>query len=122
MRVLHYIETCMYYARQSTHHKSRHGALLVRNGTIVSAACNTMYRHAETALGKPRILCDLYIVRVDAKGNLLNSKPCADCVQWLQRLHCIRRVYYSDENGMIRMEKIGELKSTHLSSWQKSRK
>jgi deoxycytidylate deaminase len=126
MRVLHYVEICVYYARQSTHPKSRHGAILVRNGKIVNAAHNTLYHHAKCALftttrkrfERCRPIYDVYIVRIAADGRLTNSKPCAQCVEVLQKIQLLRRVYYSDENGNIQMTRIRNLQNNHLSCWQ----
>jgi len=40
--------------------------------------------------------CDLYVVRLvnEKTGELANSKPCRQCLAWLQRLG-VRRVFYS---------------------------
>eukprot|EP00026_Physarum_polycephalum_P017965 Phypoly_transcript_19371.p2 GENE.Phypoly_transcript_19371~~Phypoly_transcript_19371.p2 ORF type:complete len:133 (+),score=38.71 Phypoly_transcript_19371:311-709(+) len=37
---------------------------------------------------------DVYVVRVNAKGELGNSHPCAECVKWMHRLG-VKRVFFS---------------------------
>ena len=54
------------------------------------------------------------MIRVNAKGDLVNSKPCNSCIYYMQ-LYGIKSVYYSDENGEIVREKLLDIQSSHLS-------
>ena len=56
----------------------------------------------------------MFVIRVNSKGDLMNSKPCNSCIYYMQ-LYGIRSVYYSDENGEIVREKLLDIKSTHYS-------
>ncbi len=56
---------------------------------------------------------DIYVVRVNRLGELMNSKPCYHCTRMLKMLG-IRRVYYSDNNGNIVCERVSELSNTHI--------
>lgn len=57
---------------------------------------------------------EMFVIRVNAKGNLVNSKPCNSCIYYMQ-LYGIKSVYYSDENGEIVREKLLDIQSSHLS-------
>ena len=85
----------------------RHGAVLVKNGKIVSAGHNRVTSrpgshvystHAEMAAIKH---CSertsdahLYVVRVRKCGALADSKPCPRCQKFM-KMHGIQRVFYS---------------------------
>lgn len=56
----------------------------------------------------------MFVIRVNGKGELMNSKPCNSCIYYMQ-LYGIKSVYYSNENGEIVREKLLDIKSTHLS-------
>ena len=56
----------------------------------------------------------MFVIRVNSKGNLVNSKPCNSCIYYMQ-LYGIKSVYYSDENGEIVREKLMNIESTHFS-------
>jgi hypothetical protein len=63
--------------------------------------------------GKKKVI-DIIVIRVDSNYNLKNSKPCAKCMEYLnnvnQRGHYkINKVYYSNENGLIVMEKFNKM-------------
>jgi len=55
------------------------------------------------------------VIRINFLGELVNSRPCACCVDYLKDLGFIRYVYYSNEHGEIVRERISEMISTHLS-------
>jgi len=50
------------------------------------------------------------VVRVNINGNLMPSKPCEYCREFMQLLG-IKWVYYSDEGGHIVKEKVVDMKS-----------
>ena len=107
-------------AYNSPYNKIRHGAVLVKGGSVINASCNkdnfssfgTRFRgpdmghgthHAELGciLGLDRSItrgADVYVVRVGRSGNLLLSKPCDMCEAALRHVG-VRRVYYSLNDG-----------------------
>jgi hypothetical protein len=49
---------------------------------------------------------DLVVIRINKSGNLCNSKPCSNCVKFMntiliKRRYKISNIYYSDENSNI---------------------
>jgi len=54
----------------------------------------------------------MVVIRINGKNELVNSKPCENCIYYL-RLYGIKNVYYSNENGEIVKEKITEICSEH---------
>jgi hypothetical protein len=64
---------------------------------------------------------DLIVIRISKNGDLKNSKPCIDCLKILKKAKC-NRIYYSDENGQITMEKIKHMKSTHICCFKRNLK
>jgi deoxycytidylate deaminase len=61
--------------------------------------------------GKKVYAINLIVIRVDSKGKLNNSKPCAKCIKHLTRLkqYNVRKIYYSDANGNIIKSSLTEL-------------
>lgn len=57
---------------------------------------------------------EMFVIRVNNSGTLMNSKPCNSCLYYL-RLYGIKSVYYSDKDGEIKKEKIGNLEAEHSS-------
>lgn len=57
---------------------------------------------------------DIMVVKINAKGNLDNSLPCAMCTHMLKEFG-IKYVYYSDNNGDIIRQKVRDLKGSHIS-------
>jgi hypothetical protein len=57
--------------------------------------------------------CDIIVVR-GKEDNLSNSTPCMRCTQMLKN-YGLRRVYYSF-GGALKMEKVNEMQSMHVSS------
>ena len=122
-----YIELAMRVAAQSDFKEYRHGAVLVRGGSVVNTSCNkNKYRswgnrfrkrqighathHAELGcvLGLDRSITEgatMYVVRIGKSGVLRNSKPCPMCEAALEYVG-IKKVIYSDENGEIQSMRI----------------
>ena len=91
-----------------------HGAVIIYRGKIVGKGFNTYINsnyncklkislHAEVsaindALKKLHIddlkKCELIIIRVNSSGKCVNSKPCCNCQDFINRF-LIRKVYYS---------------------------
>lgn len=104
----------------------RHGAVLVKGGSVVSTGYNEIRRHsfaskfgywspealhAELAcvLGVDKSKTQgskLYVVRIMGDGTLGMSKPCKHCQKALEYVG-ISRVYYSDKNGQMKRMKLG---------------
>lgn len=57
---------------------------------------------------------EMFVIRVNNSGNLMNSKPCNSCLYYM-KLYGIKSVYYSDEKGEIKKEKICDLEPGHCS-------
>jgi deoxycytidylate deaminase len=57
---------------------------------------------------------NILVIRVNSKNELVNSKPCENCIYYL-RLYGIKNVYYSNENGEIVKEKITDIENEHQS-------
>ena len=122
-----YVELAMRVAAQSDFKEYRHGAVLVRGGSVVNTSCNkNKYRswgnrfrrrqighathHAELGcvLGLDRSITEgatMYVVRIGKSGVLRNSKPCPMCEAALEYVG-IKKVIYSDENGEIQSMRI----------------
>lgn len=60
---------------------------------------------------------DIYVIRINAENDLLNSRPCQDCLRALRKMG-VDRVFYSNTDGDIVMEKVCDMESTHLSHHQ----
>ena len=108
-------------AKASDHPRSKHGAVLVRGGSIMNAAKNTndytsfgqrfrprnkhgpASRHAEIAcvLGLDKSITkgtSLYVARVNKEGETRNSKPCEMCSAILEHTG-VKRVFYTTDDG-----------------------
>tara|TARA_B000000557_G_scaffold85451_1_gene68701 strand:- start:1903 stop:2337 length:435 start_codon:yes stop_codon:yes gene_type:complete len=117
-----YIEAARKTAEDSTFPDYRHGALLVRGGSILNSAynknshigwanrfraksCGHATHHAELGaiLGIDRAKssgADVYVVRIGKNGELKLSQPCLMCQSVLAHMG-VKRVYYSiDENNL----------------------
>jgi len=114
-------------ALMSEYGKFRHGAVLVKHGSIMSAGINkdktcsfgSRFRpkemgdatvHAELAaiLNVPRSQTeggDVYVVRVGQREDLRNSKPCLMC-QAAVKFVGVKRVFYSAEDGNFEVLKL----------------
>lgn len=60
---------------------------------------------------------DIYVVRVNKTGKLMNSKPCAECTNAMKYAG-VNKVFYSTSDGTIISEKVKYMKSDHLSYQQ----
>lgn len=122
-----FIESARRAAEESVFPDYRHGALLVKGGSILNSAYNKNSRigwadrfrgkacghathHAELGaiLGVDRTKtsgADVYVVRIGRTGVLKMSRPCQMCQQVLSHMG-VKRVYYSidEENvGCIKL-------------------
>lgn len=119
--------------------KSKHCACIEKGGQIYAFAINdyTGVRcsrinkfsyHAEEHLlkhatkKKGRTKYNLYIVRINQRGELINSKPCKACAKIIRNHSTfISKVFYPIDNGKIEVERPLNVKSTHLSLGNKIR-
>jgi hypothetical protein len=63
------------------------------------------------------VFYDLYVIRINKSHKLRYSKPCRECIIFLQKGKiAIRNVYYSTDGGVFIKEKLMSLSSDHLCS------
>ena len=106
------VDACMNQCSKSAM-RSKHGAVILLRKKIVASACNIQISdrdpppfasiHAEVNVIQkfldrfPRRYlrsCTLIVIRMDREGNLQNSKPCANCEEYIIK-HSIPKVIYS---------------------------
>ena len=126
-RTKRYFDLARNTAFNSEYGKIRHGAVLVKGGSVINTCFNkdkfcsfgTRFRspargpatiHAELGciLGLPRDVTtgsDIYVCRINKKGEFRNSKPCAMCHEVLNHVG-IKRVYYTTGEGTVEMYKL----------------
>jgi len=114
-------------AYNSPYGKIRHGAILIKGGSVINVSFNkdnyssfgTRFRsplrghatvHAELGciLGLLRDVtagADLYVCRINRKGEFRFSKPCSMCHHALKHVG-VKRVYYTTNNNTIEMYKL----------------
>ena len=119
-KIERYLNLARNVAWQSTYGKIKHGAILVKGGSVISASCNkdsyTSFgdrfrqpglghatHHAEIGciLGLDRSKTEgttIYVVRINKQGEFKLSKPCSMCHDVLKYCGVRRVVYTVDEN------------------------
>ena len=122
-----YIELAVRIAGQTEFREYKHGAVLVRGGTVLNTSCNknkykawanrfrkkqrghaTVHAEIGAILGLDRSITEgatIYVVRVGRDGCLRNSKPCPMCEAAMQFVG-VKKVVYSNENGDIESMRI----------------
>ena len=122
-----FIELAARVAQQTDFKEYRHGAVLVRGGTVLNTSCNknkykawagrfrkcqkghaTLHAEIGAILGLDRSMTEggtVYVVRVGRTGDLKNSKPCPMCEAAMQFVG-IKKVVYSSEDGKIETMRI----------------
>lgn len=125
-----YFQLAANIAAQSDFKSYKHGAVLIKGGSVINTAHNECVhskladrfkkhdgwgtRHAElnVCLGIDKKVtnnADVYVVRINRDGLLRNSRPCSMCIDTMKFLN-IRRVYYSisqTEYGVINLKDDG---------------
>lgn len=101
----------------SEHPLQRHGAVIVRNGRILSYGWNKMKTHPKSlhpykavhaemdALFKAKGNCEgatLYVARLTNTGVLMNSQPCPYCMATMIAAG-IKRVFYTKDGDWVEM-------------------
>ncbi len=126
-KITRYFNLARNVAFNSVYGKIRHGAILVKGGSIINTCFNkdkfcsfgTRFRdpdrgpatiHAELGciLGLSRDVtsgADIYVCRINKKGEFRNSKPCAMCHSALKHVG-IKRVYYTADDNTVKMYKL----------------
>ena len=126
-KIKRYFDLGRNIAYNSPYGKIRHGALLIRGGSIINASFNkdnytsfgsrfrsaghghaTVHAEIGCVLGLSRSTtsgADIYVCRINKEGDFRNSKPCAMCHEALKHVG-IKRVYYTTNNNTIEMYKL----------------
>ena len=125
------VKRCFDLARNiafgSEYGKIRHGAVLVKGGSVINASfnkenfnsfgvrfrgqdCGPATHHAELGciLGLPRSATTgstLFVCRVNRRGEFRLSRPCYMCHNALKHVG-VKKVYYTTNEGTIRMYKL----------------
>ena len=60
----------------------------------------------------------LIVIRIDAYGNLCDSKPCKECISVIKSFG-IKKIYYSIAGGLL-VENILKINNTHCSAAQRN--
>ena len=114
-------------ASNSPYGKIRHGALLVKGGSVINASFNkenyssfgkrfrspqrghaTVHAELGCILGLPRDVTsgtDLYVCRINRRGEFRFSKPCSMCHEALKHVG-VKRVYYTTSDHTIERYKL----------------
>lgn len=126
-RTKRYLKLAQNVASNSNYGKLRHGALLIKGGSIINTAFNKdkfssfgeRFRDSDygPATHHAELSCisgicrsktngaSIFVVRINKKGQLRLSKPCSMCHQALKHAG-IKKVYYSTNDGSIEMYKL----------------
>jgi len=111
-------------AAASNHPKHHLGCVIVKSGRILASGYNSVNRHntnsyrkfnnsihaeqcaIQKLLTSPTALfgATLYVSRIH-NGRLLLARPCAFCMELIRAVG-IKKIFYSDSNGSITMEKV----------------
>jgi len=119
------LELAKLTAENSEHDTFKHGAVLVKGGSIINTACNkdqynrfgNRFRehgcghathHAELGaiLGLDKKLTNgatIYVVRINREGSFRNSKPCPMCHEVLKFVGVKKAIYTTGENTVEKM-------------------
>ena len=126
-KIHRYFELSRNIAYNSPYGKLRHGAVLVKGGSILNASFNkdnfssfgARFRHMSRGhatvhaelgciLGLSRASTsgsDIYVCRINRDGEFRYSKPCAMCHEAMKHVG-IKRVYYTTNEDTIEMYKL----------------
>ena len=103
--------------------RCKHGAVITKNGRIISKHTNTANCHAEiSALNSPRLAREkkryrIYIARLGDDGFCKLSKPCVHCIEALKGT-CFKKIYYTVDSAsglQFICEQVHTITSTHIS-------
>ena len=126
-KTMRYIRLAANAAEQSVYGKIRHGAVLVKGGSVINTSCNksnfnsfgNRFRHHDCGhathhaelgcilgVDKSKTMgATIYVARINKKGQLRLSKPCPMCHEVLK--FCgIKKVVYTTSDNKIASYKI----------------
>lgn len=103
----------------------KHSACIIYNGDIVSAGVNFTIKdfsiHAERSayFNMPKKFrnkenLDILVIRINKSKELLYSKPCKSCIEFLKKKN-IRNIYYSGNDNKIIKENTKNISNNHIS-------
>jgi tRNA(Arg) A34 adenosine deaminase TadA len=126
-KVDRYFSLARNMAYGSPYGKIRHGALLLKGGSVINASYNkenyssfgkrfrsplrghtTVHAELGCILGLSRDVtsgADLYVCRINRSGEFRFSKPCSMCHEALKHVG-VKRVYYTTNDNTIEMYKL----------------
>ena len=126
-RIERYFDLARNVAFNSPYGKIRHGAVLVKGGSVKNVSFNkdnysyfgnrfrvkdtgpaTVHAELGCILGLARSVTsgtDLYVCRVNKEGEFKYSKPCSMCHEALKHVG-VKRVYYTTNDNTIEMYKL----------------
>ena len=126
-KVDRYFSLARNMAYDSPYGKIRHGALLLKGGSVINASYNkenyssfgkrfmsplrghaTVHAELGCILGLSRDVtsgADLYVCRINRSGEFRFSKPCSMCHEALKHVG-VKRVYYTTNDNTIEMYKL----------------
>lgn len=90
---------------RSPHVKFRHGALLIKGGSVIAFAHNTR-QHAEAAVLKKVTAQQaknsiMWTARINKNDIIGNSYPCSECIDVIEKFG-VKEVYYTTSEGNIK--------------------
>ena len=126
-RINRFFDLARNVAFNSNYGKLRHGAILVKGGSVINTCFNkdkfcsfggkfrdpsrgpaTIHAELGCVLGLSRDVttgADIFVCRVNKDGEFRNSKPCLMCHQVMSHVG-IKRVYYTTGKGSVEMYKL----------------
>lgn len=108
MRHERWLELAIQVARANPNERHKHGAVLVKGGSVLAVGLNTeragFYpsRHAEWHAIREHLDAKavLYVARVMRNGEVANSEPCSQCKHQIIHYSNVVEVYYTyDSHG-----------------------
>lgn len=91
--------------------RSRHGAIVVKGGSVLGVGINRSRTHNEWVTNRPRRLCTIhaevsamrnadfpfratiYVARTNSKGQVRSSAPCLACSEFLEQFEVKKVVH-----------------------------
>jgi hypothetical protein len=83
---------------------------------------NVRINNRQDIYNKLRRIMSVYsiiVLRIDNTGNLINSKPCIECLNVLKLLN-LKYVHYSTDLGTIHTERVKHSKTEHICGYHRS--
>lgn len=114
-----YLRIAVKQAERASYEKHRHGAVLTLGGVIISTGFNkgktnplpiridpkterlTLHAETDCVYGfKAEDIkgASLYVVRLNRRGDLVNSRPCENCLLFLSK-YSLNKIVFSNKDG-----------------------